>query len=218
MRPWMTFYKVRGNTASLPRKNKVREMLEAICNDPEYVGSEMGFTYDGIFQLVPSQPGLWQFTFRNLPKTDKAYGATFYVPINSSCEDILKRAREVANKFRGITESEGKLTLSQAAKLLTLNEQDKQLKSKLREITPQAIETEWQKLEKRLNQEKLNERLHFWGVMLNAGDDNAMKILSDYNCQLDLGKLDQGNTQKMVMTKTDQDLYSHWNEISFNGP
>ena len=57
-----------------------------------------GFTYDGEFRV--GDKALWQFTFRNLPKTDAAYGATFYTPENSTPETIEDLATKKSAAFR----------------------------------------------------------------------------------------------------------------------
>lgn len=65
------------------------------------IGKQMGFTYDGIHQSgEPNGEGdLSQFTFRNVPKENPEYGATFYLPKDATPEQILNRANEVKSNF-----------------------------------------------------------------------------------------------------------------------
>jgi hypothetical protein len=62
------------------------------------IGDKHGFTYDADFESGDIK--LHQFTFRNLPKSDPAYGASFYAKQGATPEEVLKLANDKAEVFR----------------------------------------------------------------------------------------------------------------------
>jgi hypothetical protein len=62
------------------------------------IGEPHGFTYDGEFAVGDKK--LSQFTFRNLPKDDPAYGASFYAKPDATPEQILEIGLKKAADFR----------------------------------------------------------------------------------------------------------------------
>jgi hypothetical protein len=71
---------------------------------PDYstIGKGLGFSYDGKHEFPGVKP-LLSFTFKDVPKSDPVHGATFNMPEGATPEQIIARAKAVANDFRSAT-------------------------------------------------------------------------------------------------------------------
>lgn len=63
----------------------------------------LGFVCDGPWKMpgFPELPELLQFTKRVGAESEPAFGASFYVPVGATEEEIQQRAREKCKSFGG---------------------------------------------------------------------------------------------------------------------
>lgn len=127
---------------------------------------------------------------------------------------LPKSTREM---LEDLLESGGTLSLKLAAQLLALDEIVPQLQIKLEIVNSSTVAAEWIKVSRNSSVEKLNKILSYWLEQLNSNSDEALKTLGKYNIQLAPKSSGSGNSHQQINTTSDQDLYSGFKSVSFNG-